>query len=107
MTDEITCPDCLITFFSGQELGGHAKTHKRNRTDKPACFTDANEWEYTLTQLRIENPRKMITSSFALAEACAVCPLEFMQQMESRGRCHPPEGAIPQRDLNVDIEALP
>lgn len=106
MTDEIDCPYCLTPYFSGQELGGHVKTHKRQRNDKPACFTDAEEWAYALTQLRIEYPRRVISATFALSEACAICPLKFMQQMESRGKCHPPAGAVPQRDLGVGAAAF-
>ena len=108
MNDEINCPDCLATFFGpnrGRELGGHAKTHRRHREDVPACFLDRGDWESALSRLRTEHPTKAVISpTFALAESCAVCPLEFMQEMQSKGRCHPPAGAIPQRDLGIDFE---
>lgn len=106
MTDEIECPDCLLPYFGGRELGGHAKTHKHVRDDRPECFTDDKEWGFALSTTRIENPKKMITRDFALAEACAICPLEFMRQMQSVGRCKPPAGAIPQRDLGLDQELI-
>jgi len=99
MTDELPCPICLTPFFTGREFGGHAKTHKHKRADKPDCFTDVKEWEYTFTKLRIEHPGRMMTPAFALSESCAECPLEFMLEMQSKGRCHPPAGAIPQRDV--------
>lgn len=105
MSDEQYCDKCNIPYLSEQALGGHGKSHKHPRSDKPACFTDDKEWEFTISLLRIEHPsRKVITTTFALSEACAVCPLSFMQQMQSRGRCHPPENAVPQRDLGMQGE---
>lgn len=108
MNDEITCPDCLATFFGpnrGRELGGHVKTHKRRRDDTPACFLDRGDWESAIGRLRTEHPTmKNISRDYALAESCAVCPLEFMAEMQSKGRCLPPAGAMPQRDLGLDME---
>lgn len=105
MTDEYTCDfnGCgAPPFFSGRELGGHRKTHLAPRTDKPDCFTDDAEWASALDRLRAEHPNvKRMTRNYALAESCAVCPLEFMEEMQARGRCHPPDKAVPQRDLGL------
>ena len=104
-TNEYPCdaPGCGVTFFSGRELGGHRKTHNAKRpSDRPACFTDDAEWQSAISRLRQEHPTvKNLSHDYALAESCAVCPLEFMQEMQSRGRCHPPAGAVPQRDLGL------
>lgn len=103
MTNEYLCDfdGCgAPPFFSGRELGGHRKTHNRRRTDKPDCFTDTAEWESAIDRIRVEHPNKQtISRDYALAESCAVCPLEFMQEMQARGKCHPPDSAIPQRDV--------
>lgn len=109
MSDEYTCDysGCgAPPFFSGRELGGHRKTHNLGkRTDTPACFTDAAEWHSAISRLRMEHPNmSVITPTFALSESCAVCPVEFMREMQSRGRCHPPANAIPQRDLDFSEE---
>ena len=107
-TNEYPCDTqgCGITFFSGRELGGHRKTHNVERiVVRPACFTDDEEWQSAVGRIRIEHPdMKNISRDFALAESCAVCPLEFMREMQSRGKCHPPANAIPQRDLGDDEE---
>lgn len=104
MTDEYTCDDCGTTFTSGRALGGHRKTHRFHKLAKPLCFTDDEEWEYSVAKVRVENPGVPMTPSFALAEACAVCPLEYMQEMQARGRCRPPARAVPQRDLTLGEE---
>lgn len=105
MSDEQYCDRCNIPYFSEQALGGHGKSHRHPRTDKPACFTDDKEWEFAISLLRIEYPKRVITADFALSEECAVCPVEFMQEMQSKGRCHPPANAEPQRDLGIQGEA--
>lgn len=103
MADESSypCDICGIPYPSGRALGGHRKTHNKKRLPTPECFTDDKEWEYSVSQLRIEQPDRMVTREYALAEACAVCPLEYMRHLESQGRCHPPASADPQRDLEL------
>lgn len=105
MTDEYPCPDCGINFPTGRHLGGHRKTHKVDGLPKPDCYLDEKDWQRDVTSLRIEHPTMTkLTAAFVLSEACAVCPIEFMQEMQSRGRCHPPNGAQPQRDLTLGDE---
>lgn len=102
--DDYICTGCGASFPTGRSLGGHRKHCGHTAAlPTPRCFTDDKEWQYNLQQLRVEHPEKQrISREYALAEACAVCPIEFMAEMQSKGHCFPPASAIPQRDLGLD-----